>query len=34
MKVLTIDLDYIMGPWIEVYQSYAPEPRDRLMAVQ
>jgi hypothetical protein len=27
MKVLTIDLDYIMGPWIEVYQSYAPEPR-------
>ncbi len=26
MKVLTIDLDYIMAPWIEVYQEHAPGP--------
>jgi|TARA_B100000085_G_scaffold110351_1_gene100750 hypothetical protein len=26
MKVLTIDLDYIMAPWIEVYQDHAPPP--------
>ena len=26
MKVLTIDLDYIMAPWIEIYQEYGPDP--------
>jgi len=26
MKVLTIDLDYIMAPWIEVYQEHGVEP--------